>query len=63
MRHSLSAFCVLAAALLCIAAFARFCPPQNPEKGLRRIELGQRSEDEDALRWEDVGAFQAAFPG
>ena len=40
MRHSLSAFCILAAALLCIAAFARFCPPQNPEKGLRRIELG-----------------------
>ena len=40
MKHSLSAFGVLVAALLCIVAFARFCPPQNPEKGLRRIELG-----------------------
>ena len=40
MKHSLSAFGVLALALLCIVAFARFCPPQNPEKGLRRIALG-----------------------
>ena len=40
MKHSLSAFAVLAAALLCIVAFARFCPPQQPEKGLRRIDLG-----------------------
>ena len=40
MRHALSAFAVLTAALLCILAFARFCPPQNPEKGLRRIDLG-----------------------
>ena len=40
MKHSLSAFAVLAAALLCIVAFARYCPPQHPEKGLRRIDLG-----------------------
>ena len=26
-------------ALLCVVAFARFCPPQNPEKGLRRLDL------------------------
>ena len=40
MRHSLSAFAVLASALLCILAFARFCPPQDPERGLRRVDLG-----------------------
>ena len=40
MRHALSAFAVLFAALLCILALARFCPPQNSEKGLRRIDLG-----------------------
>ena len=40
MKHSLAAFCVLAAALLCVVAFARFCPPQNPDKGLRRLDLG-----------------------
>ncbi len=39
MKHSLAAFAVLAAALLCVVAFARFCPPQNPEKGLRRLDL------------------------
>lgn len=32
--------------------------------GLREIDLGTRPEepDEDALQWEDVGAFQQAFP-
>ena len=40
MKHSLSAFAVLAAALLCIVAFARFCQPQHPGQGLRRISLG-----------------------
>lgn len=40
MKHALSAFAVLAAALLCVVCFARFYPPQNPEKGLRRINLG-----------------------
>lgn len=39
MKHSLAAFCVLAGALLCFVAFARFCPPQEPDKGLRRLDL------------------------
>ena len=49
MKHSLSAFAVLAAALLCIVAFARFCPPQQPEKGLRRIDLGAWAPRTDTL--------------
>ena len=40
MRHSLAAFGVLAGALLGFVAFARFCPPQEPDKGLRRLDLG-----------------------
>lgn len=40
MKHSLSAFAVLAGALLCILVFARFCPAPDPEKGLRRVDLG-----------------------
>ena len=40
MKHSLSAFAVLAGALLCILGFARFCPAPDPEKGLRRVDLG-----------------------
>ena len=39
MKHSLSALAVLAAALLCILGFARFCPAQEPEKGLKRVDL------------------------
>ena len=49
MKHSLSAFAVLAAALLCIVAFARFCPPQHPDKGLRRIDLGAWAPRTDTL--------------
>lgn len=49
MKHSLSAFAVLAAALLCIVAFARYCPPQHPEKGLRRIDLGAWAPRTDTL--------------
>ncbi len=49
MKHSLSAFAVLAAALLCIVAFARYCPPQHPEKGLRRIDLGVWAPRTDTL--------------
>ena len=49
MKHSLSAFAVLAAALLCIVAFARFCPPQHPDKGLRRIDLGAWTPRTDTL--------------
>ena len=39
MKHSLSAFAVITGALLCFAAFARYCPAEEPEKGLRRIDL------------------------
>lgn len=39
-KHSLSAFAVLTAALLCVVCFARFCPPQDPDKGLKRVRLG-----------------------
>ena len=49
MRHSLSAFAVLAAALLCFICFARFCPAQNPERGLKRLDLGQRARRIDTL--------------
>ena len=49
MKHSLSAFAVLAAALLCIVAFARFCPPKHPDKGLRRIDLGAWTPRTDTL--------------
>ena len=49
MKHSLSAFAVLAAALLCIVAFAWYCPPQHPEKGLRRIDLGVWAPRTDTL--------------
>ena len=49
MKHSLSAFAVLAAALLCIVAFARYCPPQHPEKGLRHIDLGVWAPRTDTL--------------
>ena len=49
MKHSVSAFAVLAAALLCIVAFARYCPPQHPEKGLRRIDLGVWAPRTDTL--------------
>lgn len=49
MKHSLSAFVVLAAALLCIVAFAWYCPPQHPGKGLRRIDLGTWAPRTDTL--------------
>ena len=40
MKHSLAALAVLAAALVCFVAFARFCPPRHPDKGLKRLDLG-----------------------
>lgn len=49
MKHSLSAFAVLAAALLCFVAFAWYCPPQQPDKGLRRIDLGAWAPRTDTL--------------
>lgn len=49
MKHSLSAFAVLAAALLCVVAFAGYCPPQHPDKGLRRIDLGAWAPRTDTL--------------
>lgn len=49
MKYSLSAFAVLTAALLCIVAFAWYCPPQHPEKGLRRIDLGAWAPRTDTL--------------
>lgn len=39
MKNSLSAFAVLTAALLCFVAFARYCPAEEPDKGVRRIDL------------------------
>ena len=39
MKHSFAALAVLAGALLSIVAFAAFFPPQNPEKGLKRMAL------------------------
>lgn len=77
MKHSLSAFAVLAAALLCIVAFARFCPPQQPEKGLRRIDLGAWAPRTDTLvippipkpapipepMWPDTNAHRILFLG
>ena len=39
MKQSLYAFFTLALALLCLMAFARFCPPNEPGKGLRRLNL------------------------
>ena len=49
MKHSLYALAVLAAALLSIVAFARFCPPQDPDKGIRRIDLTALSKRTDTL--------------
>ena len=49
MKHSLYAFAVLAAALLSIVAFARFCPPQDPDKGIKRIDLTALSKRTDTL--------------
>ena len=49
MKHSLYALAVLAAALLSIVAFARFCPPQDPDKGIKRIDLTALSKRTDTL--------------
>ena len=49
MKHSLSAFFVLAAALLSFVAFAWFCPPEYPDRGLRRINLQTLGIHKDTL--------------
>lgn len=53
MKHSLSAYAVLAGALLCFVAFARFCPAKDVENDLRRIDLSAWSpppEDTAAMK-------------
>ena len=52
MKHSLSAFAVFTGALLCFAAFARYCPAEEPDHGLRRIDLSA---------WEPAKADTAAM--
>ena len=49
MKHSLSAFAVLFAALAAFVCFARFCPAQNPQKGLRRLDLSLLEKRADTL--------------
>lgn len=46
MKNSLSAFLVLVLALLSFVAYAWYCPSEDPDKGLRRLDLSAwRQED------------------